>query len=98
VKPLVLDADAEDELYAAVDWYEAKRPGLGFEMLDAVQEAFVAVRERPASFPRWLDDLAYRKAHVERFPYIVFFELRESEIRVVAIAHRLRKPGYWSRR
>ena len=40
-------------------------------------------------------DLTVRRRAVTRFPYhVVYLEL-ESHIRILAIAHDRRKPGYW---
>jgi hypothetical protein len=38
-KPIRLDSEAEEEIDAAVAWYEAQRPGLGLELLEALDEA-----------------------------------------------------------
>ena len=37
-KPLRVDREAEEELHAAASWYEGQRPGLGHELLNAVDE------------------------------------------------------------
>lgn len=36
-----------------------------------------------------------RRLPMRRFPYNVIYYLRESEIRILAIAHQSRKPGFW---
>jgi hypothetical protein len=43
----------------------------------------------------WRKDLPYRRHRVRRFPYLVFYAVAPEEIRVVAIAHAKRRPGYW---
>ena len=35
---------------------------------------------------------------IRRFPYSVIYYVRGEEIRVVALAHHRRKPGYWAAR
>jgi toxin ParE1/3/4 len=42
--------------------------------------------------------LGLRRALLSRFPYGVVFVELEDHIRVVAIAHAKRKPGYWLHR
>lgn len=97
-KPVRFDAEAEEEFAAAARWYERERPGLGREFLASVDEAVLEVRERPGSFslvPSIPQDLGVRRALVKRFPYaVVFLELAD-EIRVLAVAHGARRPGYW---
>ena len=40
----------------------------------------------------------FRRARVERFPYIVVYQVRHDETLVVAVAHSTREPGYWTDR
>jgi toxin ParE1/3/4 len=35
---------------------------------------------------------------VHRFPFVIFFHEHKEMIRVLAIAHGKRRPGYWARR
>jgi hypothetical protein len=32
---------------------------------------------------------------IRRFPYCVFYEIRESHVEIVAVAHAKREQGYW---
>jgi hypothetical protein len=51
------------------------------------------------TFPPWRDNLPFRKAVLlRRFPFVVFFQDLEDEVRVFAVAHGKRRPGYWLRR
>jgi hypothetical protein len=49
---------------------------------------------------RWPDDLNYRRAVVDVFPFVVFYRIDESRrsITIVAVAHTSREPGYWGGR
>lgn len=85
------------ELAEAVLWYEARRQGLGREFLDEVA-TLPLVGGRPRSFPRLQDvdaTLEIRRALLARFPYALVFLVREDEVRVLAVAHAKRRPGYW---
>ena len=43
--------------------------------------------------------IKYRWVRVSRFPYVlVFRELTPKTVKVVAVAHTSRRPGYWRRR
>lgn len=98
MKPVRFDVEAEEEFTAAAGWYEQERPGLGGDFVVSINETVLEVRERPESFPlapAVPKSLGVRRAIVKRFPYaVVFLELPE-EIRVLAVAHGARKPGYW---
>jgi toxin ParE1/3/4 len=101
IKPLRLDDEAAEELEVAAVWYEDRRDHLGLELIAAVREGFQRIAERPQAWPLVRDvplHFGVRKFILRRFPYsIVFLELEE-EIRVLAIAHGSRQPGYWRRR
>jgi hypothetical protein len=59
------------------------------------------IEEAPLSFPlvvRLDADLGVRRALLHRFPYSVVFLPLATELRVLAIAHLHRRPGYWRRR
>ena len=90
--------EAEEELAAAAEWYEARRPGLGLELVAVIDRAFDAILEAPLSYAVWRDDRPYRRKVVERFPYVVFFTLERGAVTVVAVAHARRQPGYWAER
>ncbi len=92
------EGEAEEELKAAVDWYETQRPGLGLELLAAVQETIESLEGGSLPFgldPRYEASLEVRRCPVQRFPYAVVFVDRPEEIRVLAISHGKRRPGYW---
>lgn len=87
--------EAEAELAAAAEWYEERRPGLGAELIASIDSALEQIREAPHSYPVWHAGYPYRKLVVRRFPYVVFFDLSDADLVVVALAHAKRKPGYW---
>jgi plasmid stabilization system protein ParE len=90
---------AREELTASAEWYEARRPGLGVELLAEIDEAVGQIGEHPEAWPLWHADRSYRKRILDRFPYVIFFVLREpTEVDVVAVAHARRRPGYWVER
>jgi len=40
-----------------------------------------------------------RRAHVRRFPYVIYFVLRdESRAAIIAVLHQRRDPGMWKKR
>lgn len=92
--------EAMEELLAAVDWYEARKSGLGLEFAEAVNQA---LREGvPLTIP---DEevgggvLEYRRHLPRRFPYSIILELVEGEEPfVLAVAHQRQRQGYWKKR
>jgi plasmid stabilization system protein ParE len=98
VKAVRLSDEAIDELLEAAAWYRMRRPGLDSEFLAEVDRVLPLIESSPASFPRLLDlsrDLVIRRALLPRFPYAVIFMDLGEHIRVLAVAHAKRRPGYW---
>jgi plasmid stabilization system protein ParE len=95
------EAEAEDELLDAARWYERQRSGFGRSFLQAVATTVEAAWKAPHRFPLVCDvaeELGVRHARVSRFPYsVVFLEVQEV-LRVLAVAHERRRPGYWRSR
>jgi toxin ParE1/3/4 len=74
---------------------------LGIEFLDAVNatiEQVVAMPRAGVSVRRLSSDLTVRRRAVTRFPYHVVYMEMPTRIRILAIAHDRRKPGYWKDR
>lgn len=87
--------EAEEELREALSWYETRRAGLGLEFLGVVEAATDRAASTPLRWPTWELDERYRRVVLQRFPYLLFYELRPDAIEFVAVAHARREPGYW---
>ena len=86
------------ELDEAMAYYEDERPGLGLELLDAIEETVAFAAEVPAGGEHRgseLDAFETRRFVVRRFPYLVYVARIGERREVVAIAHASRQPGYW---
>ena len=94
---LVLAPLALAELHDAAAFYALKANAeLGL--------AFVAEFERTAHFVLANPLLGAvfrgnrRRYILRRFPYSIIYQVTAEELRVLAIAHHRRRPGYWSGR
>ena len=90
------EADAEYRL--AGRYYEERLEHLGIEFFDAVDATIDHILELPRAgtlVPRMPADLPIRRRAVTRFPYHVVYLETGTDIRILAIAHDRRKPGYW---
>lgn len=96
--PVRFEAEAEHELDEAAQRYEEQRSGLGQRFLQEVTVTTERVRQFPrAGAPvKYVPaELGVRHAPVKGFPYHVVYLEKRNEIRVLAIAHYRRRPGYW---
>jgi plasmid stabilization system protein ParE len=95
---LRLLAEAEEEAREAAHWYEQRRAGLGDAFLDALAQTLARIERTPrlhGVIPEAPAGRDVRRALLGRFPYAVIYEIRDTEILVLAVAHTRRRPGYW---
>jgi toxin ParE1/3/4 len=98
---LRIDPAAEEETQEAAQWYEDQRGGLGLEFLAAVDAVVQRIRDNPFAFAlleTLPEEQNIRRFLLTRFPYAIIYEIASDEIRILAIAHTRRRPGYWKKR
>lgn len=90
--------EARQEIREAARHYEQRRAGLGIDFLTAIDEAIARAAQlgpdcRPAiAVPA---ELGVRRVLAKRFPYVVFFVELRSSVRIIALGHERREPGFW---
>jgi toxin ParE1/3/4 len=100
-KVVRVDTEAEAEIAAAMDWHESEREGLGAEFLNEVRLAMQSLQTPgPECTPvkGVPKALGVKRKLVDRFPYVIIFVEFDAAVRVIAVAHGHRRPGYWRRR
>jgi len=88
--------EAEAEFRDAIFWYEHQRKGLGFEFVLCIDEAVERIRRSPETYPKVHKSI--RRMVVRRFPFALFYEVVDTQIRVLAIFHSRRDPSRWHSR
>lgn len=78
-------AEAEEDLAAARDWYQTKRPGLGNEFLDAFSQAIRQLETNPERERFYYRN--FRRVLFRRFPYKVFYQVVGQRIIVFRVLH-----------
>jgi plasmid stabilization system protein ParE len=94
--PLVIRPEAEDDLAAARDWYEEQREGLGDEFLQCAQELLERISGMPEMYA--VVYRGVRRCKLRRFPYIVYYRLRDGRIEVLGVLHASLHPRTWRSR
>jgi plasmid stabilization system protein ParE len=87
---------AQIELDQAIDYYESCELDLGLQFSREVY----SVVERIVRFPTAWSSFSSRtrRCLTTRFPYGVIYQIKEDNIRIIAVAHLSRRPGYWNER
>jgi toxin ParE1/3/4 len=87
---------AERELAAAMEVGEERGRGLGDDLIDEVERVVALLCEFPDLGER-LDDKR-RRFPLRRFPFGIIFRVDGDTLRILAVAHRRQRPGYWRQR
>lgn len=90
---IIIKPKAEDEMRAAAEWYEARRPALGFEFLEQVDVVFERIQENPRQL-RFYED-SVRIVHLRRFPFGVFYEVEDDKAFIISVMRLSRREDRW---
>lgn len=88
--------EASAEVSEGAKYYEGRVPGLGVLFLAAVEEATEKVRSNPEAFQLVGGEIRHKV--ITRFPYSLLYVVEPDRLRVIAVAHQKRRPGYWIHR
>lgn len=94
--PQEFHPSVRDEIDAAHDWYEQRRPGLGGDFLDEVQRVLAEIDANPARYGFADGDI--REGSLNRFPYAVYYRVLADRVRILAVYHTARDPSGWQSR
>jgi plasmid stabilization system protein ParE len=90
------DPAAAREVDRAYRWYFQRSVPAAHRFLDELDTALEQIVAHPGLWPEHLYGTRFR--NLERYPYfVVYLEIGE-EIKIVAIQHAARRPGYWIKR
>lgn len=88
--------EALDELRAATEFYAANADTkLARVFLDEFERAVKLVASSPSLGSVFN---GRRRYPMRRFPYSVIYQVTSDTLRIVAVAHQRRRPGYWKKR
>ena len=87
---------ARDDVRSARRWYEERRAGLGAAFVQSLEVFIAQIERNPEIWP--CVDGETRRGQLRRFPYVVYYELHEDDILVLAVWHGRRDPDSWQER
>jgi plasmid stabilization system protein ParE len=90
---VLFDPDARTEFLASVRYYEDCRSGLGRLFRLAIESSIQKIVETPFAYR--ILQAPFRRYLLPKFPYAIIYSIEPDHIRIIAIAHTKRKPGYW---
>jgi len=88
--------DAKEEFDGAVEFYEQSHPGLGLEFAEEIYATIARIIQYPDAWSTLSKNS--RRCLVSRFPYGLIYQIKSHTLRIIAVAHLHRRPGYWKER
>jgi len=89
--------DADRELTEAAVFYAREANAeIGLAFVAEFEKSLALLCDNPQLGAPWRKDR--RRFPLRKFPYSIVYYIRGEELRVVALAHHRRRPGYWAGR
>jgi plasmid stabilization system protein ParE len=86
--------EAERELMDGALFYAREANAeLGLAFIAEFERSLGVLCSYPRLGPVWRGTT--RRFPLRRFPYTIIYQTKPEEVRVIALAHQSRRPGYW---
>lgn len=85
--------EAREELRQAVQFYEQESPGLGRVFAAEARAVIDHLLDHPLSGAP--AEAETRRKLLLRFPYSMIYLVEPTRLRIIALMHQRREPGYW---
>jgi len=93
---LVFKPEVYDDIKIAYDWYEEQRIGLGEDFLLTLEASYAQISRMPKAYQAIYGTV--RRKLTSRFPYGIFFVIKDTQLIILAIMHTKRNPSDWTDR
>ena len=89
-----LSREAQADIDAAADWYIEKRAfSAALDFADEIDRALRVLAQYPGIGAPGSG--ATRMRPLQDFTYTLVYRVMQDHVRVIAVAHHSRRPGYW---
>jgi plasmid stabilization system protein ParE len=95
---LTVRPEAEADIREAIQWYEEKQFGLGWQFVQEAGKAIGRALANPRAYRLMRRQPQVRRILTHRFPYRVFYLVREDALVVLAVIHGKRRETSWVER
>lgn len=89
-----VSVEAEHELTQGALFYAREANAeLGLAFIAEFERSLGFLCDHPRLGAAWRGGT--RRFPLRRFPYSIIYQVKPNEVRVIALAHQSRRPGYW---
>ena len=89
---LVLQSEAIVDIQEAFEWYEKQQTGLGFDLIDEIESGYMKISRHPLHYTAI--NGRFRRLKLNRFPYLIIYEIEGDTVIINSFRHTRRKPKY----
>lgn len=89
---LVLSKSASLEIEESKEYYNLQKESLGDEFKRDVKNAIDSIIKLPNLYPNITPNT--KRCLLHRFPFSIFYAIKEDTILILSVAHQHRKPKY----
>lgn len=83
--------EVEEDVIGGYAWYEAKSQGLGEDFLRMFYACVSEITQNPLLYQKVYNE--FRRRLLRRFPYAIYFMIKDNQIIVFGLFHCARDPG-----
>jgi hypothetical protein len=91
--PIVLSADAIVDIDTAVEYYNSRSDGLGFEFADTLGRYFRKIVQLPTASSVRFDNI--RVKPIDTFPYTIHFTIADDNSIIILRVFNTNKKPFW---
>ena len=88
--------DAENDFDKSYEYYLEKSLKIANSFFLSINICLDNVKQNPLSFPIAHKDI--RKCTVKKFPFVIYYQIEGSIVKLIAIFHTSRNPEIWNER
>lgn len=89
---LAISKSATLEIEESKEYYNLQKESLGDEFKSDVKNAIKSIAKLPNLYPNITPTI--KRCLLHRFPFSIFYNLKEDTVLILAVAHQHRKPKY----
>lgn len=88
--------EANLDIDSIFNWYEDQQSNLGFDFIFELDTVISIIKYNPKLFSEKRKNI--RRALIRKFPYGVYFTIRNQSIIILMVIHQKRSPKIWQQR
>ena len=88
----MLETEAILDMQQAFVWYEEQKKDLGYFFLDELEDCFQKICNAPLNYSSVTPH--FRKIKLNKFPYLIIYEIESDNVIINSVRHTGRKPRY----